>query len=156
MTYFGRPCVPQRIWLPQPGERLEQKNWKPSGQIRRKVRSVLIKAESWHGFSFRVRAWTEMEIWCVKGMVMLKVLWSKKKKKIKKLINPFGCNEYMYVYAIGLPRPSIHCHFWNQLKVDFFLLQDVVNLILCSTIIWLITNCYLKETYAKYASRSSK
>jgi len=33
LPYFGHPCVPQRIWLPQPGERLKQKDWKPRGQI---------------------------------------------------------------------------------------------------------------------------
>ena len=32
LSYFGHPCVPQRIWLPQPGERLKQKDWKPRGQ----------------------------------------------------------------------------------------------------------------------------
>ena len=25
LTYFGHPCVPQRIWLPQPGKRLKQR-----------------------------------------------------------------------------------------------------------------------------------
>ena len=33
-----------------------------------KVTSLLVKAESGLGFSFGVRAWTEMEIWCVKDM----------------------------------------------------------------------------------------
>ena len=38
-----------------------------------KVTSLLIKAESALGFSFRVRAQTEMKIWCIKGMQLLKV-----------------------------------------------------------------------------------
>ena len=43
-----------------------------------KVTSLLINARSGPGFSFRVRAWTEMEIWCVKGMVILKLVLSEK------------------------------------------------------------------------------
>ena len=42
------------------------------------VTSLLIKTRSGHGFSFGVRAWTEMEIWCIKGMCRLKVLSSEK------------------------------------------------------------------------------
>jgi len=34
------------------------------------------------GSSFRVRAWTEMEMWCVKGMCGLKVVWSEKKFRV--------------------------------------------------------------------------
>jgi len=37
-----------------------------------KVTSLLITAGSGLGFSFG--AWTEMEIWCIKGMFMLKVV----------------------------------------------------------------------------------
>ena len=37
-----------------------------------KLTSLLVKAGSVLGFSFRVRAWIEMEIWCVKGMYRLK------------------------------------------------------------------------------------
>ena len=40
--------------------------------------SLLIKAGSGVGFSFGVRAWTEMEIQCVKGMYRLKVVSSEK------------------------------------------------------------------------------
>ena len=43
-----------------------------------KVTSLLIKARSGHGCSFGVRAWTEMEIWYVKSVYMLKVISSKK------------------------------------------------------------------------------
>ena len=43
-----------------------------------KVTSLLIKAESALGFSFGVRAETEMKIWCVKVMHLLKVGSSEK------------------------------------------------------------------------------
>ena len=36
-----------------------------------KVTSLLAKAGSGLRFSFGVRAWTEMEIWCVKGIYRL-------------------------------------------------------------------------------------
>ena len=36
------------------------------------VTSLLVKAGGRVGFSFRVSAWTEMEIWCVKDMYRLK------------------------------------------------------------------------------------
>ena len=41
-----------------------------------KVMSLLVKAGSGVGFSFGVRARTEMEIWCVKGMFRLKLISS--------------------------------------------------------------------------------
>ena len=44
-----------------------------------KVMSLLAKAGSGLGFSFGVRAWTEMEIRCVKGMCRLKLVSSEKK-----------------------------------------------------------------------------
>ena len=37
------------------------------------VMSFLINAESGLGFSFGIRSWTEMEIWCIKRMFILKV-----------------------------------------------------------------------------------
>ena len=43
-----------------------------------KVMSLLIEAESTLGFSFRVRAQTEMKIWYIKGVYMLKVVSSEK------------------------------------------------------------------------------
>ena len=43
-----------------------------------KVTSLLAKAGSGLGFSFGVRAWIEMEIWCIKCMYRLKVLSSEK------------------------------------------------------------------------------
>ena len=39
-----------------------------------KVTSLITKAGSGLGFSFGVRAWTEMEIRCIKGMYRLKVV----------------------------------------------------------------------------------
>ena len=30
-------------------------------------------SESGHGFRFGIRAWTEMKVWCVKSMFMLKL-----------------------------------------------------------------------------------
>ena len=44
-----------------------------------KVTRLLIKARSGHRCSFGVRAWTEMEIWYIKSVYMLKVISSKKK-----------------------------------------------------------------------------
>ena len=39
-----------------------------------KVTSLIVKAGSGLKFSFGVRAWTEMEIQCVKGMYRLKLV----------------------------------------------------------------------------------
>ena len=39
-----------------------------------KVTSLIVKAGSGLRFSFGVRAWTEMEIWYVKGMYRLKLV----------------------------------------------------------------------------------
>ena len=38
------------------------------------VTSLLIIAASALGISFRVRAWTEMKIWCVVGMHKVKIV----------------------------------------------------------------------------------
>ena len=48
--------------------------------------SWLAKAGSELGFSFGVRAWTEMEIRCIKGMFRLKLVSSNKNSEIKGLI----------------------------------------------------------------------
>ena len=48
-----------------------------------KVMSLLVKAGSGVGFSFGVRARTEMEIWCVKGMFRLKLISSEKIQGLK-------------------------------------------------------------------------
>ena len=49
------------------------------------VTSLLAKAESGVGFSFRVRAWTEMETRCIKGMHRLKLTLSEKNSGVKGL-----------------------------------------------------------------------
>ena len=43
-----------------------------------KVTGLHIKAESELGFNFEVRAWTDVKIWCVKGIFKLKALISEK------------------------------------------------------------------------------
>ena len=45
--------------------------------------SLLILLESALGFSFRVSVQTEMKIWCVKGMYMLKGVLSEKNSGVK-------------------------------------------------------------------------
>ena len=52
-----------------------------------RVTSLLVKAGSGVGFSFRVRARTEMEIRCVKGMFRLKLISSGKNSGFKGLIH---------------------------------------------------------------------
>ena len=42
------------------------------------VVSLLAKAGSGVGFSLGVKAWTKVEIWCVKGMYRLKLISSEK------------------------------------------------------------------------------
>ena len=51
------------------------------------VTSQLAKAVSGVGFSFGVKAWTEMEIRCVKGMRRLKLISSENNSGFKGLIN---------------------------------------------------------------------
>ena len=50
------------------------------------VTCLLAKAGSRVGFSFGVRAWTEVEIWCIKGMYRLKLISSEKYSGFKGLI----------------------------------------------------------------------
>ena len=49
------------------------------------VTSLLAKAGSAVGFSFGVRAWTEMETRCVKGMYRLKLISSENNSGFKGL-----------------------------------------------------------------------
>ena len=51
-----------------------------------KVTSLLARAGSGLSFSFGVRAWTEMEIRCVKGMLRLKLVSSENNSVVKGLI----------------------------------------------------------------------
>ena len=53
------------------------------GRVRQKL--LLIEAESALGFSFGVRVQTEMKIWYVKGMQLLKVVSSNKNVGFKGL-----------------------------------------------------------------------
>ena len=48
--------------------------------------SRLILPESAFGLSFGVRAQTEMKIWCIKGMCMLKIVSSEKNSGVKGLL----------------------------------------------------------------------
>ena len=48
-----------------------------------KVTSLLAKGRSGLRFSFGVRAWTEMEIWCVKSMYRLKLVSSENNSGFK-------------------------------------------------------------------------
>ena len=50
-----------------------------------KVTSLIVKAGSGLRFSFGVRAWTEMEIQCVKGMHRLKLVSSENNSVVKGL-----------------------------------------------------------------------
>ena len=50
-----------------------------------KFTSLLAKAGNGLGFSLGVRAWTEMEIWCVKGMHSLKLVSTEKNSGFKGL-----------------------------------------------------------------------
>ena len=58
-----------------------------------KVTCLLAKAGSGVGLSFGVRALTEMEIRCVKGMLRLKLISSEKNSVFKGLSCIFGCND---------------------------------------------------------------
>ena len=67
-----------------------------------KVRSLLAKAGSGLGFSFGARAWTEMEIQCIKGMHRLKLVSSEKNSGIKiKASGPVGKLEKKLIYCKG-------------------------------------------------------
>ena len=52
-----------------------------------KVTSLIVKAGSGLRLSFGVRAWTEMEIWCVKGMYRLKLVSCENNLGFKELIS---------------------------------------------------------------------
>ena len=56
-----------------------------SGRVN--ITSLLAKAGSRVWFSFGVRAWTEVEIWCVEGMHRLKLISSEKYSGFKGLID---------------------------------------------------------------------
>ena len=71
-----------------------------------KVTSLIVKAGSGLTFSFGVRAWTEIEIWCVKGMHRLKLVSCENNSGFKGLTLFLGgevCSQfplmYYYTYA---------------------------------------------------------
>ena len=75
-----------------------------------KVMSSLINAGSRLWFGFGVRAWTEMKIWCVKGMFMLRVVSSKKNLGFK------GFKSLLYsqkVLKLGDCAPNFSIKFGN-------------------------------------------
>ena len=69
------------------------------------VTSPLAKAGSGVGFSFGVKAWTEMEIRCVKGMYRLKLISSENNSGFKGLkftvVREVLCNNYRSHNLIG-------------------------------------------------------
>ena len=60
-----------------------------------KVMSLLAKVGSGLGFSFGVRAWTEMEIWCAKGMYRLKLVSGERNSGIKGLKFPLHMSIWL-------------------------------------------------------------
>ena len=52
-----------------------------------KITNLIVKAGSGLRFSFGVRAWTEMEIRCIKGMYRLKLVSCENNSGFKGLIN---------------------------------------------------------------------
>ena len=67
-----------------------------------KVMCLLAKAGSGVGLSFGVRALTQMEIRCVKGMFRLKLISSEKNSVFKGLIGHILSYQYMYMTGIML------------------------------------------------------
>ena len=71
-----------------------------------KVTSLLAKAGSRLRFSFRVRACTEMEIQCVKGMYRLKLVLSDNNQHVQYCLNSF-CSLKWSVLSLHVLNP--HC-----------------------------------------------
>ena len=65
------------------------------------ITSLYVKAASGIGFSFGVRAWTEVEIRCFKGMYRLKLISSEKYSGFKGLRKITEC-----VFLLNGPSPS--------------------------------------------------
>ena len=63
-----------------------------------KVTSLIVKAGSELRFSFGVRAWTEMEIWCVKGMYRLKLVLCENNSGFKGLSK--HCKDVLYIFLL--------------------------------------------------------
>ena len=71
-----------------------------------KVTSLLVKAESGLGCSFGVGAWTEMEIWCVKGMHRLKLVSSEKNSGFKSMTGNICCQHFEHNHVLDFTRHS--------------------------------------------------
>ena len=68
------------------------------------IASLLAKAGSGVGFSFGVRAWTEVEIRCIKGMHRLKLILSEKYsgfKRVKISLSVFVVKLYGFCSSIA-------------------------------------------------------
>ena len=99
-----------------------------------KVTSLLIKAGSGLGFNFGVRAWTEMEIWCFKGMYMLKVVSSEKNLGFRdKLMNRYARRSVRLAYCalqVGCHKETESAHLVayqvNQLSLGLHRLQKTL------------------------------
>ena len=68
-----------------------------------KVTSLIVKAGSGLRLRFGVRAWTEMEIWCVKGMHRLKLVSCENNSGFKGLIlkiSFWGILSFLLVWGI--------------------------------------------------------
>ena len=61
------------------------------------VTSLLAKAGSTVGFSFGVRAWTEMEIRCIKGMYRLKLISSAGIKGLRLITNSYSFSRQWHI-----------------------------------------------------------
>ena len=72
-----------------------------------KVTSLLIKAGSGIWFSFGIRAWTEIEIWYIKGMFMLKVVSSVIKNRFKCHVHNFIHLQVSTGSTASIPGPAL-------------------------------------------------
>ena len=79
-----------------------------------KVTSLIVKAGSGLRFSFGVRAWTEMEIWCVEGIHRLKLVSHENNSGFKGLMNSYGIvyhSAYLITCVDNTIRKTFHCSF---------------------------------------------
>ena len=124
-----------------------------------KVMSLLIKPESALGFSFGVRAQTEMKIWYVTGM------YAKSKSQVRAM---FSCqnwqllfNVFYHILASMLELLlSKCCHIFSNNLIGFLYRGQLAQMLPFSAIIWfasyigdsLFGNCY---TVRVQSSRNS-
>ena len=86
-----------------------------------KVTNLLILAESALGCSFGVRALTEMKIWCIKDMHLLKVVSSKKKRVLKEAFIQIQTILCFQIIMYSLKICSMKC------SGDMILLLEMFN-----------------------------